>query len=190
MLYDEPYGNIVQEVTKHIFDIKPQEILHGDAPAAAVDGFVTLPLLATPIAVGQPLLLNRDPEHDTSLAFRREFAKKFTQPVGLCVGPREESMAPMIQPGDVVLIDQNIKRRRHPHDGHVYAVNSGPLTGDEGGALQRIELSAGMLILTADNADKSKYPTRAFKVRRTNLPDVLVGEVVWFGRYLGSEKPR
>ena len=100
-------------------------------------------------------------------------------------------MLPTIQPGDLVLIDQNLNRRRHPHDGHIYAINFGPVTGNDGGALQRIEISAGMLVLTADSADKSKYPTRAFKVRGKDLPDILVGEVVCrFGRDLRSGKRR
>ena len=185
VLYGEPYENIVQEVARHVFDVKLQE-LRGDTPAASAHGFIALPLLATPITAGQPLLLHPDPEHDSSLSFRQDFAKKFTRPVCLRVGRRQASMSPLIQPGDVVLIDQNITRRRHPQDGHIYAVNSGPLTGDQGGILQWVEVSAGMLILTADNPDKSRYPTRAFKVRGATLPDVLVGEVVWFGRSLGS----
>ena len=45
-------------------------------------------------------------------------------------------------------------------------------------------------ILTADNADKAKYPTRAVKMKGTNLSDILVGEVVWFGRNVGSGKRR
>ncbi len=96
-------------------------------------------------------------------------------------------MAPLIQPGDVVLIDQNIARRRRPQDGHIYAVNIGALEGDEsGGGITRVEMSDGMLIINADNPDKKRYPTRAFSVRRQTLPGILVGEVVWFGRSLGS----
>ncbi len=100
-------------------------------------------------------------------------------------------MAPMIRPGDVVLIDQNIERRRHPEDGQVYVVNLDALEDDEhGGGLQRIEVSGSTLILNADNADKSRYPTRAFDIKGKSLPDILVGEVVWFGRYMGSGKRR
>ena len=51
-------------------------------------------------------------------------------------------MLPRIEPGDVVLIDQNVDRRKHPKAGHIYAVNFGPLTGDDGGAVKRIELAA------------------------------------------------
>ena len=100
-------------------------------------------------------------------------------------------MVPTIQPGDVVVIDQNIERRRHPGDGHLYVVNLDALAGDDhGGAITRIETSDGILILTSDNPDTTRYPPRAVKVTGRNLPDILVGEVVWFGRYLGSQKRR
>ena len=191
VLYGEPYGNIVQKIAKHVFGVEPHELLHGDAVPTSVEGFVALPVLTTPIAQGQQLLLDPDPEHDRKLAFRKDAIKKFTRPVCLRVGRREASMAPTIRPGDVVLIDQNIERRRHPEDGQVYVVNLDALEGDEhGGGLQRIEVSGSTLILNADNADKSRYPTRAFDIKGKSLPDILVGEVVWFGRYMGSGKRR
>ena len=93
-------------------------------------------------------------------------------------------MKPTIEPADVVLVDQNLSRRRHPRDGRIYAINYGPLTGTDSGALQRVELSGHTLILFSDNPDKSAYPTRAIEVKGAHLPDVLVGEVVWFGRSL------
>ena len=186
VLYGEPYGHIVQEVTKHVFGIKPHDLLHGDAVPTSVEGFVALPVLATPIAAGQPLRLDPDPAHDRTLAFRKEAIKTFTRPVSLRVGRREASMVPMIRPGDVVLIDQNIQRRRHPSAGRIYAINYAPLIGTEGGALQRVELSGRTLILSADNPDKAAHPTRTFDTTGTNLPDVLVGQVVWIGRTVGT----
>ena len=191
VLYGEPYGNIVQEVTKQIFGIEPHERRHGDAVPTSVEGFVALPVLATPIAAGQPLLLDPDSAHDSTLAFRKDAIKNFTRPVCLRVGRREASMAPTIQPGTVVLIDRHVERRRRPEDGRVYVVNLDALEGDDhGGAITRIETSDGILILTSDNPDTTRYPTRAVHVTGTNLPDILVGEVVWFGRYLGRGKRR
>ena len=106
------------------------------------------------------------------------------------MGEKEASMKPAIEPGDVVLIDQNVARRRHPSDGRIYAVNAGPLTGTDGGMLQRIDLSGRTLILSSDNPDKSAFPTRTFEIKVASLPDVLVGEVVWVGRSLGRVKRR
>ena len=99
-------------------------------------------------------------------------------------------MTPTIQPGDVVLIDRNVTRRRHPPAGRIYAINFGPLTGKDGGVLQRVELKGRTLILSSDNPDKSAFPTSTFEATGATLPDVLVGEVVWFGRSLGRVKRR
>ena len=160
-----------------------------DARQTTIEGFVAVPLLATPIAAGAPLLLERDPEHDGSLAFREKTVRKFTDPICLRVGRHEESMRPLIHPRDIVVIDRNPKRRLPPVNGCIYAVNFGPLTGEEGGALKRIDLVDHALIINSDNPDKAHYPTQAFMLgREHNLLDILVGEVVWLGRYVGSRR--
>ena len=97
-------------------------------------------------------------------------------------------MLPTLEPGDVVVIDQNPDQRRSPKAGHIYAVNFGPLTGDKGGAVKRIDLSGSTMIVSSDNTDKRAYPPQAFNMTDVDLLDALVGEVVWTGRYLGSGK--
>ena len=189
-LYGEPYGNMVQEVARHVFRIDPRELLEDGTPPTSTDEFITLPLLTSPIAVGHPLFVGPDSDHDTRLAFRRDFATRFTRPVALRVGKREASMTPTIEPGDVVLIDQNVTRRRRPRAGRIFAINEGPLAATDGGALQRVELSGHTLILSSDNSDKSRYPTRTFEVKAATLSDVLVGEVVWCGRSMTRRNSR
>ena len=185
-LYSVSYEEVVRKCVRESFGIRLEAA--ESEPRATVDGVVMLPLLATPIAAGQPLVIEPDPEHDSTLAFRKDAVKTCTRPVCLRVGRREASMAPTIRPGDVVLIDQNIGRRRHPEDGHVYVVNLDALERDEhGGGITRIERSDGILILTSDNPDKNQFPTRAFNVRGKNLPDILVGEVAW---HMGRGKRR
>ena len=185
-LYGEPYRNIIQEVTRQVFRIEPQELLQGDAPPTSPGDFVTLPVLTRPVAAGHPLLVAPDSHHDRRLAFRRDFVKRFTRPVALRVGRKVATMKPTIEPGDVVVIDQNLARRRRPPAGRIFAINDGPLTGTDGGALQRVDLSGHTLILSSDHPDKAAYPTRTFEIKAATLPDILVGEVVWVGRRLGS----
>jgi len=175
-LYGEPYGNIVQEVTRRVFGIDPRELLGDGAPPTSTEDFVTLPVLNS--------------KHDTRLAFAREFLRPLTRPVVLRVGRKEVSMRPTIEPGDIVLVDQNLTRRRRPPPGRIYAINEGPLTGSDGGVLQRVEVADRTLILSADNPDRSRHPIRTFDLKGKSLPDVLVGEVVWIGRSMGSEKRR
>ena len=159
-----------------------------DARETTIEGFVALPLLADPIAAGQSLAIAPDPDRDRTLSFRETVARKFTRPICLRIGPHEESMLPTLEPGDVLVIDQNPDQRRSPQAGHIYAVNFGPLTGNEGGAVKRIDLSGSTLIVSSDNTDKRAYPTQGFDITDVNLLDALVGEVVWTGRYLGSGK--
>ncbi len=99
-------------------------------------------------------------------------------------------MKPTIEPGDVVLIDQNVTRRRRPSAGRIFAINEGPLTGTDSGALQRVDLSGHTLILSSDHPDRAAYPTRTFEVKARTLADVLVGEVVWCGRAMTPRNAR
>ena len=183
-LYGEPYGRVIQEIARHVYATKPHELLEGAPPPTAVDGVIALPVLATPIAAGHPLLVTLDPGHDTQLPFSRDVVKRFTRPVGLRVGRKQVSMIPTIEPDDVVLIDQNVARRRRPPAGRIYAINTGPLTGKVGGTLHRVDLSGRTLILNSDNPDKTAHPTRTFEVTPATLPEILVGQVVWVGRSL------
>ena len=188
VLYGEPFGKIVQEVARHVFAIKPSELLHGTPPPTSIKGFVAIPFLSQPIAAGQPLRVEADSAPDDNLVFKQGFVKRFTRPVCLRVSRHEDAMAPTIQSGDVVLIDQNITRRRKPRPGHVYAVNYDPLIGRDGGVLHRVELSGRTLVLSSDHSDKAAYPTRTFDITASMLPDVLLGEVVWVGRAVGTAR--
>ena len=183
-LYNEPYGVIVQEVSRHMYAIESHEFLEGATPPTSIEGFVALPILSTPISARHPLLVVPDATQTNHLAFRREFVARFTRPVVLRVGRKTAAMQPTIEPNDVVVINQNLIRRRRPPAGRIFAVNEGPLTGKEGGSLARVELSKRTLILSTDHSDKTRYPTRTFEVTASTLPEVLVGEVVWVGRSL------
>lgn len=156
-------------------------------PVAGIEGFAAAPLLHTPIAAGRPLLVELDPDNDETLAFHERFIKKFPTVVCLRVGRDQESMQPEIKPGDVVALDRNPERRRKPR-GLIYAVNFGPLIGEEGGAVKRVEVVGEQLVISSDNTDKQRYPTIIADVAGKNLLDIIVGEVVWFGRYTGSGK--
>ena len=132
----------------------------------------------------------RGDDRDSSLAFKRDFVRRLTRSVALRVGRKVAAMKPTIEPGDAVLIDQNLTRRRRPPAGRIFAISEGPLTGTDSGGLQRVELADRTLILSSDNPDKSRHAIRTFDIKGKSLPDILVGEVVWFRRYLGRGKRR
>ncbi len=52
------------------------------------------------------------------------------------------------------------------------------------------DVSGHTLILSADNPDKMTYSTRTFAITAATLPDVLVGQVVWVGRAMGTARRR
>ncbi len=45
-------------------------------------------------------------------------------------------------------------------------------------------------VLSSDHPDKATYPTRTFNITAATLPDVLLGEVVWVGRAMGTARRR
>ncbi len=186
-LYGTPYRQVLASWVEHRYGVQPSALARDETPTA-IEGFVALPLLADPIAAGQPIAIAPNPDRDRTLSFRETVVRKFTRPICLRIGPREESMLPTLEPGDVLVIDQNPDRRRSPQAGHIYAVNFDPLTGDDGGAVKRIDLSGSTLVVTSDNMNKRSYPPQVFNVTDVDLLDALVGEVVWTGRYLGSGK--
>lgn len=156
---------------------------------AALDTFGTVPLLRARIAAGSPLDVTRD-EHDGQISFSLGLLQKYPGAFCIRVGRREESMVPTILPEDTVLIDPSEAVRRKPRNGTLYAVNYAGLTGDEGSAVKRVEVADGMLIVSSDNPDKSRFPTLAKPIEGMDLLRVLVGQVVWHGRYLTPRTSR
>lgn len=193
-LYDVPYEELLAKFWETRYGVAADRVaavLERDQPKpTTLEGFKAIPLLKAPIAAGQPLAIEPDPERDGQVAFADWFLARFVSPVCLRVGRREESMLPTIQPGDMIAINQDEATRARPLSGHLYAVNFGPLTGDPGGAVKRVELADGHLIISSDNPDKGRYPTQVFDVEGKSLLDVLRGEVIWFGRYIGSGTKR
>lgn len=174
----------VEQIAK-AFNVDPLVLFDEPAaPVATLDGFTTVPLLKSRIAAGTPLVVQPDAEVDQQLSFSAGLTRKYPGCLCLRVGPREESMVPTILPGDVVLLDRQPQARLRPRSGGIFAVNYARLDGNDGSAVKRIELVDGVLVVSSDNPDKSHYPTLAKPLDDLNLLEVLVGEVVWHGRYL------
>lgn len=177
----------LEEVAR-AFNVDVVDLLREPAPSTTVDGFAVVPLLKSPIAAGSPLVVQPDPESDKQLSFSAGLVRKYPGCLCLTVGPREESMVPTIQPGDTVLIDRRPEVRLAPRSGGIYAVNYARLTGNAGAAVKRIEVVDGVLVVSSDNPDKQHYPTLAKPLDDLNLLEVLVGQVVWHGRYVTPRK--
>lgn len=148
------------------------------------DAFTRVPMLGGRIAAGEPLLLEGTP--DTYLAFRAEFARRFTAPVLMRVGRKEESMLPEIHPDDVIAMDQAEERRLKVQPDRMYVLNL-----DGGGTIKHVEIMDSHIVITAKNPDRARYPTRIERVPDDqSVLDIVRGEVVWIGRYMGSGRSK
>ena len=148
-----------------------------------VTGFSSVPLVAGRIAAGEPLALE---EYDFSgtVAFPERFLAGLSVPRCVRVGDREESMVPLIMPGDVVLLECNLDIVLPPKIESVYAVR---VPGDEGATLKRIEFvkdkTGGKLMLISENQDKVRYKTKALQVEEgQEYRNYVIGEVMWKGQ--------
>jgi transcriptional regulator with XRE-family HTH domain len=185
LLYSVPFDDLVGRYVQGQYGI---EARLDREEVTTVEGFKPVRWLHSPIAAGRPLAVEPDDEADAWLAFQERWLRPFDRPICLTVGRDEQSMLPTIQPLDVVLIDQRLERRARPASGAIYAVNLAPLTGETGGTLKRIEISDDHLVIIADNADKTRYPTHAYDLAELELPRVLAGRVAWIGRNVGERK--
>ena len=155
-----------------------------DLSAGEQTEFLRLPVLSGHIAAGEPLTLSGEP--DSYLSFRADFASRFTAPILMRVGKREESMFPEIYPDDLVAMDQADSKRLKVQPGRIYVLNL-----DGGGTLKHAELVDGHLVITARNPDRARYRTRIESVRDDqSILDIVKGEVVWIGRYVGSGRDK
>lgn len=152
-----------------------------------VSGFSAVPLATGRIAAGEPLIIE-DTEMIGALAFRDDFVSKRGEPICVRVGPREESMVPVVVPGDVVLLECDHKKIQAIREDRIYAVRL-----DGGAMLKRLELvkepGSAWLACISDNPDKVKYKTRLLPIQEgQSWLDYIIGEVVWRGQYIGGKR--
>jgi transcriptional regulator with XRE-family HTH domain len=135
---------------------------------------VEVPLLEDKIAAGIPLPISGN--WSETRFFTASFLKKFIDPILVEVGKDQDSMIPIIFPGDLLLIDR--KAIEKPKPGHIYAVNL-----DDGGSVKYCLIQVNMLHITCENKFSDFKPV-AIDLKGRRLEQLIVGEVVWVGREL------
>jgi hypothetical protein len=88
-------------------------------------------------------------------------------------------MAPLVEPGDVVLLDRAEAGRRHPVFGSIYALS---LSGQ--GAVCRCQRVGSALVLVAENGRRSPPIPDYVPLARRDILDIVRGRVVWVCREL------
>lgn len=98
-------------------------------------------------------------------------------------------MIPTVEPRDVVLIGQDIDRRRAPL--RWASVPRQPRCPAGRDTRQRHQAERDVEDHAhphGRHADKTRYPTSTCSLRRQTLPNVLLGELVGIGRSLDRER--
>jgi len=135
---------------------------------------VEVPLLEDKIAAGVPLPISGN--WTETRFFTESYLKKFKDPILIEVGSDQDSMIPVIFPGDLLLIDRRPVER--PKQEHIYAVNL-----DDGGSVKYCHVEGDNLVITCENKFADFEPLK-MKLTDRVLNDIIVGEVVWVGREL------
>jgi hypothetical protein len=120
-----------------------------------------------------------DARYAGTRAFTAEFLKQFVRPVLVKIGAAEVSMLPTVQPNDLLLIDQNEEKRRHPVFSRIYALNL-----EEGGTTKHCEVVNGELVIVPENMQQRGFSPRTISLEERNILDIVRGVVVWIGREL------
>lgn len=135
---------------------------------------IEVPLLDDKIAAGAPLPISGN--WTETRFFTHSFLRKFTDPILIEVGKDQDSMIPVIFPGDLLLIDR--KPVEKPKHGNIYAV-----TLDDGGSVKYCEIQNNKLLVTCENRFSDFKPV-SIDLKGRTLDQIIVGEVVWVGREL------
>lgn len=136
------------------------------------EDFSAVPLYGALASAG-PGAENGDVEVIDQLAFQREWLKKMNvKPNRACLlRVRGDSMAPLLQDGDVALIDQ---ARTKVRNGHAYAF----VDVDGQTRIKRLDMLDEKTLLI-----RSENPAHTWELRRAGEMNRLkmIGEVVWSG---------
>lgn len=142
----------------------------------------TVPAVDTPLWRGTVGPHQRFPEPTDpagSRLFAPAFLDRFHQPVLLRAAPEQDSMAPLIEPGDLVLIDRGEQARRRPDLHGIWA-----LAFDGQSALGRCQVVGQALVLVTDNPRSHARLPEHLPLARCNILNIVRGRVVWVGREL------
>lgn len=151
----------------HCLNLSVRDLIAEGVPAA----WQQAPLWQGEIGVGGQF--PKPHQGSGCLPFPAQFLSRFTDPVLLRVGGSERSMAPLIEPEDLILMDQSEARRRKPEFGSIYVIM---LAGSA--RLCRCQAVGSNLLLTGENGRFPSLPDRV-PVGDGHLLDVVKGAVVW-----------
>ena len=168
----------------HHLRLSVEDLMEGGAANSAGVGsaHVEVPLWIGP--VGPRNAFPDGTEEAGRRLFPSTFLSRFGEPVLLQLAAEEDSMVPLLEPGDLVLVDRAEAARRQPRFDHVYVLSFAGRS-----AACRCQQVGASLVLVADNSRRSlRLPDHLALVKRDIL-DIVKGRIVWACREfeLGGE---
>ena len=115
------------------------------------------------------------------VALPAAFLAGITEPILVRLAVDEDAMVPLIEPGDLVLLDGDEAGRRQPRLEGVYAL---ALPAES--AVCRCRRAGTTLLLSGDNSRRSAPLPGRLPLLNRSILDVVRGRVVWSCREFGS----
>jgi len=111
------------------------------------------------------------------LPFPPWLLSRLAEPILVCLAPEEDSMSPLLEPGDLVLVDRAEAARRRP----VFESVSVLCWGGRG-FLCRCQRAGGALVLVTDNGRGKPGLPDYLPLGKQDPAEIVVGRVAWAAR--------
>ena len=152
----------------------------GGVGHARPPGAVAVPLMDGTLGGGRPY--PRLGMNSRTMLMAAAVAEAFPVCAAAIVDPLEDAMAPLIHPGDTVLLDRSPQVRGSPVFENVYAVR-----WRGRGYLGRCRLVGDALYIATDKPEP-RYPlSRPLRIGKRHVLEVVRGRVAWVGHPLAGE---
>ncbi|MBI3666605.1 MAG: helix-turn-helix transcriptional regulator [Acidobacteria bacterium] len=174
------HRDLADAILRHMH-ISVEDLLDEEQPRPVRDGPAQL---AVPLWHGSVGPRNVFPgaEESGRRLFPSSFVARFKDPVLLQLAEEEDSMMPLLEPGDLVLVDCAEAVRRRPLFDHIYVLAFGGR-----GAACRCQRVGASLVLVADNSRRPlRLPDHLSLVKRDIL-EIVRGRIVWACRELDMQ---
>jgi DNA-binding XRE family transcriptional regulator len=193
--------NLAALAIEHVYRVNRTWLLEGvgpiwienEPPQAGNATFLDRPLIVGAASCGPGGEINDPGPGASRYALRRDFAARILSRCGggteedlfflLCRG---ESMQPTIQDKEIVLVNTAMAIRTQPRNNGIYLVRKSPEADDTRVKRIRLDADRHQLLLGSDNR---LFPQAAVDLDGIPLQQLILGRVVWVGRYLLDTDP-
>ncbi|MEW6456126.1 MAG: XRE family transcriptional regulator [Acidobacteriota bacterium] len=166
-----------KELKEMYFEITPSKVKESSRQYFTKQ-FVSIPVVE-PVNAGQTVILPN--QIIDWKAFESQFIKDLVSPLACQI--LGDSMYPIIQDGDLILIDRNRYKRMKPVFKKLYLINIPESSEERGIMVRRVKISERFIFLIPENRrghEEIILERRKFR----DLLKIILGEVVWIGREL------